>query len=351
MNELFSKLHLHFKQNLPFVIYSKPNTLETNGFFQKDINLYKLENEATSGFIFAPFDTKANYIIPIEQSEIVSVKNEIEEVNYNDYKLDFTEIDKINFENLVSVFVNEIKSGSCSKIVASRCEKFELKDFDVEKSFKRMVYLYPTAFKYCFFHPVIGMWLGATPEQLLKFDNNEISTVALAGTKTINELEKEWGEKEKIEQQLVTNFISENLEPFVDKLTLSEPYTYQAGKLLHIKTDIKAVLKENKHKDKVVQVVHPTPAVCGFPKDYTKNFILKNEGYNREFYAGYLGEWNFKRNEKNTTNTDLFVNLRCCKIEGNIANIFIGCGITQDSNPKLEFIETVNKSETIKKIL
>ncbi|SHJ75028.1 isochorismate synthase [Flavobacterium haoranii] len=351
MTELFSKLYSQLEQNLPFVIYSKPNDHVSNGLFQQNDTLHELESENSSGFVFASFYNDVNYIIPIAESELISVENTIKEVQYNEFEQSFTQEAKTDFENLVSLFVKEIRSGSCSKIVASRCEKFELKDFDVEKSFKRMVYLYPTAFKYCFFHPEIGMWLGATPEQLLKVNNNEISTVALAGTKTINELEKEWGEKEKIEQQLVTNFISESLEPFVDKLTLSEPYTYQAGKLLHIKTDIKAILKDNNHKDKVVQVLHPTPAVCGFPKDYARDFIIKNEGYARDFYAGFLGEWNFKINEKHTTDTDLFVNLRCCKIEDQVAKIFIGCGITEDSNPELEFIETVNKSETIKKIL
>lgn len=351
MTELFSKLHSQLEQNLPFVIYSKPNVPITNGLFQQNDTLYELESENSSGFVFAPFYNDVNYIIPIAESELISVENTIQEVQFNEFEQSFTQEAKTDFENLVSLFVKEIRSGSCSKIVASRCEKFNLKDFNIENSFKRMIQLYPTAFKYCFFHPKIGMWLGATPEQLLKVNNNQISTVALAGTKTVEKIEDEWGEKEKFEQQLVTNFIAKNVEPFVNDLSLTEPYTYQAGKLLHIKTDIKAVLKDNNYKDKVVQVLHPTPAVCGFPKDYTRDFIIKNEGYTRDFYAGFLGEWNFKINEKHTTDTDLFVNLRCCKIEDQVAKIFIGCGITEDSNPELEFIETVNKSETIKKIL
>ena len=42
----------------------------------------------------------------------------------------------------------------------------------------------------------------------------------------------------------------------------------------------------------LVQALHPTPAVCGFPKQTVQNFIQSNEGYNREFYTGFLGELN-----------------------------------------------------------
>ena len=82
-----------------------------------------------------------------------------------------------------------------------------------------------------------------------------------------------------------------------------------------------------------------------------KEIIIKNEGYNREFYSGFLGEINkdFENNEDNKS--DIFVNLRCMELEKEIANLFIGGGITKDSVPENEFIETINKSKTIKKIL
>ena len=49
--------------------------------------------------------------------------------------------------------------------------------------------------------------------------------------------------------------------------------------------------------------------------------------------------------------TDLFVNLRCMKIEEKKANLYIGCGITEDSIPENEYIETINKSMTMKKVI
>ena len=94
----------------------------------------------------------------------------------------------------------------------------------------------------------------------------------------------------------------------------------------------------------LIRKLHPTPAVCGLPRDKAKEFIIKNENYNREFYTGFLGE---------ITNTDssLFVNLRCMKLEENIANIYVGGGITKDSNSKQEWLETVSKTQTMKSVL
>ena len=91
--------------------------------------------------------------------------------------------------------------------------------------------------------------------------------------------------------------------------------------------------------------MHPTPAVCGFPKDESKAFILENENYDRTFYTGFLGELNVHNQ------TDLFVNLRCMEIVDKQVNLFIGCGITKDSIPEKEWEESINKSMTMNKIL
>jgi isochorismate synthase len=97
--------------------------------------------------------------------------------------------------------------------------------------------------------------------------------------------------------------------------------------------------------------LHPTSAVCGLPKKEAKEFILQNEGYNREYYSGFLGELNIDFVTFKTLQTDLFVNLRCMKIIKNKASLFVGCGITKESNPLDEYMETVNKSMTMKKII
>jgi isochorismate synthase len=116
---------------------------------------------------------------------------------------------------------------------------------------------------------------------------------------------------------------------------------------LHLKTDVIGSLNENHNLKNIIQILHPTPAVCGFPKESAKKFIHENENYNREFYAGFLGELN-KDFGTDENKTDLFVNLRCMKIEANTINFYAGGGITKDSIPEKEWEETVNKTNTMK---
>ena len=105
------------------------------------------------------------------------------------------------------------------------------------------------------------------------------------------------------------------------------------------------MLDKNSDLKQLISVLHPTPAVCGFPKLEAKKFILENENYNREYYSGFLGELNIH------DATDLYVNLRCMQIKNNQIHLYIGGGITKDSIPEKEWIETANKAMTMKKIL
>ena len=112
--------------------------------------------------------------------------------------------------------------------------------------------------------------------------------------------------------------------------------------------------------------MHPTPAVCGFPKQVAKDFILENENYDRAFYTGFLGELNLKQSKTRNTNrrnvennayavvktqSNFYVNLRCMQLQEAKALIYVGGGITKDSNPEKEWEETVNKTKTIGSIL
>jgi len=96
------------------------------------------------------------------------------------------------------------------------------------------------------------------------------------------------------------------------------------------------------------------------------DYILKEENYERSYYTGYLGELNLqyvrnrntrKRNVENSayqsvsTQTNLYVNLRCMQVFKNRLEIYIGGGITKESQPKAEWEETQRKAETMQKIL
>ncbi len=261
------------------------------------------------------------------------------------------ESEKKEFENLVAKGIQGIKNQEFKKVVLSRKETVDLVDFDLETTFEKLVQLYPTTFVYCFFHPKLGTWLGATPEQLLKANDSVFETIALAGTQKANDSSAViWKQKEKEEQQFVTDYIVNKLKNVASDVLVSEPYSIQAGSIWHIKTDISGVFNLGSSLQQVVSLLHPTPAVCGLPKEESKAFILENEKYDRTFYTGFLGELNSSLTNE-TQSSDLFVNLRCMQIFENEALLYMGCGITKDSIPEKEWEESSNKSVTMKKVL
>ena len=353
MELILEKARNQFSQYLPFVLYKKPNNSNVSGLFQYDDILFKATDFNEKGFVFASFDGSQTVIIPENQSETVSAVFEKKEITTSEKVNKVTnEVGKNNFKTLVAKAIQAIENEQFKKVVASRKETLDLVNFDLFSTFEKLVQLYSTTFVYCFFHPKVGIWFGATPEQLLKANGTEFKTIALAGTqKDTGSNEIIWQTKEQEEQQFVTDYIVEKVKNIASKVMVSIPYSIKAGSIWHIKTDISGILNSENSLKEVIQLLHPTPAVCGFPKEKSKAFILENENYDRTFYTGFLGELNME------DQTDLFVNLRCMEIEFSAnatltqAHLFMGCGITKDSIPEKEWEESSNKSVTMKKVL
>ncbi|HKK12474.1 MAG TPA: chorismate-binding protein [Flavobacteriaceae bacterium] len=367
----FEQLDSHRGQRLPFVAYRKPNTDAIIAMLQKDETLYTTTEFTETGFVFAPFDDREDAVlIPLERSELCSVIPEKAGISSNEVKSSFVEdhTDKTTHIDLVQKGIDAITKGDLRKVVLSRTENVTLSESNPLGIFKRLLSKYPTAFVYCFYHPKVGLWLGATPETLLKIEGHQLFTTALAATQQYQgTMDVQWPAKEREEHWIVTNFIEGRLKSVVNHLKVGEVETVKAGSLLHLKTNISGTLDEKglnfKH---LLGTLHPTPAVCGLPKEEAKQFILEHEHYNREFYTGFLGELNLKKRTRRHTNrhnaehdafaammtvSNLFVNLRCVQLKSNNATIYVGGGITKDSNPEAEWEETVNKTQTIKSVL
>jgi len=375
-DDFFKIAQNQFNDALPFVLYSKPNTSVLSGMFQKDTVVYTSENLLDNGFVFAPFDSRnKTVLIPAKHSNLLETKfiiptknREIEnsaKLIYNGSKEKALDIAKEFHINLVLKAINTIKAAIFKKVVLSRKEDVTLSEKNPIKLFKRLLSQYQTAFVYCWYHPKIGLWLGATPETLLSVTGNRFTTMALAGTQAFKGDENpSWETKETEEQQLVANYLVSNLQYVVKSFKVADIETIKAGNLLHLRTRVSGILNSNLKT--IVDTLHPTPAVCGLPKATAKQFILKHENYKREFYTGFLGELNMvekitrntnRRNVENSaynsvkTVSNLFVNLRCMQLTDEKASIYIGGGITKDSIAEKEWEETVNKTQTMKKVL
>ncbi len=360
--DLLQRITLQLSGELPFVVYRKPNEDQVTAILQKDITLHKAGDYTESGFVFAPFDSDHPAIL-IKANELLQttyIPNE--DIDVTTKLLLGTNLSQKEFHvDLVTKGIKEIQSGNLEKVVLSR--KFEV-DYDKTplELFKDLLATYTTALCYLWYHPKVGLWLGATPEILLRHENKRLITMSLAGTQAnTGDNNPVWGHKEKEEQALVTNYISKVLGDKISYLKVSETESVRAGNIWHLRTSVSGVLDKDRLQE-IVEVLHPTPAVCGIPKEAAKAFILENEGYNREFYTGFLGELNVveqkdrtttRRNQENKAygfvkrKTALYVNLRCMQLLDNKAIIYVGGGVTRGSDAKKEWQETVAKSTTM----
>ncbi|QOD62418.1 isochorismate synthase [Polaribacter haliotis] len=318
-----------------------------------DDALHYSKNYSESGFVFAPFNSEEKAILfPDEKAEFFQEKidfkfnNSLNEIFISDNS------SKENHIKIIEKAIDSIKMGAMQKVVISREELVFLENFDLVAVYKKLLSTYKNAFVYVWYHPKVGLWLGATPETLLEVEEEVFKTMSLAGTQVANSNENiVWKSKELEEQQLVTDFIEHQLENIANSLQINKTETIKAGTLLHLRTKVSGNLNKNSSLKELISALHPTPAVCGLPRNTAKEFILENENYKRSFYTGFLGEINFNPSQKDKKETHLFVNLRCMKIDKNTASIYIGGGITKDSIANKEWEETFSKSKTMKRVL
>ncbi len=259
------------------------------------------------------------------------------------------EISKAEHAAVIESALKLFQTTLLKKVVVSRirkktCTKSILEWLNIYTS---MCVAYPNALVYWL---RIGneVWMGATPELLLSKRGKEYKTVALAATKTYDPTQQiehtTWGEKEGREQSIVTESILTSLQAIGAKPTQHiGPRTIQAGSLLHLITEISFEFEGSVHQ--VLSALHPTPAVCGFPLEYARQFIYNHEPHSRSLYTGYLGVLYANGD------ADYFVNLRCMRMRENEITLFAGGGIVEGSVAEMEWEETERKMSVMGKFL
>ncbi len=334
------------------------NPAGSQSYFLPADLLFSINPSGKKHFIYQPNDFDSNW--QEFQEVVVDKQRNNSEVLLTDAKIvadDFTE--KERFVASVEHAIKTIQRGDLLKVVLSRKKTFEIaKNYDIIKIFNKLCDAYPTAFVSAVYMPHLNeIWIGASPEILVSQDPDGIfTTMALAGTQAVvdvdgtklTEKEAAWRQKEIEEQALVSRYIINCFKKVrVREFDEVGPRTIQAGNLMHLRTlfsvDTKAI-NFPELTSVMLDLLHPTSAVCGMPKNPATKLIYETENYNREFYSGYLGPINIEQS------TSLFVNLRTMKLNEGLATLYAGCGITADSNPEKEWLETEMKCRTIESV-
>lgn len=311
-----------------------------------DENLYSTDqNPDETHIVFHPFDG----LEKIECSgKIVKINHEA----LNDELISNTSLPKDNnqytaetkteYLKKLQEVIQVINENQLPKLVYSRRKIFtDFRKIDLKKSFENLCQSYPNAFRYIFINEE-NSWMGAFSEVLGKYNKktHNFETMSLAGTLPVSE---SWSEKEIEEQKPVTEYIRNILKDYSQEAKESATYDHISGNIKHLRTDFNAKIRPE-DLDEIIQKLHPTPAVCGIPKDFCKEKIRELEKFPRELYAGYI-------KIESEDNIFYFVNLRCCKLYQDSIHMFVGGGITAQSSPEKEWRETELKSEAILKNL
>ncbi|CCH55450.1 Chorismate binding-like protein [Fibrisoma limi BUZ 3] len=269
------------------------------------------------------------------------------------------------YEQNVAEAVAEMQQERFRKVVLSRTKRVEFDETpDVVAIFDKLCLTYPTAFVSAVFLPERGqVWISATPERLVSVDDKGIfRTLSLAGTQSAFDAagqpkrpsEAMWSQKEIEEQALVSRYIIECFKKIRLREYLEEgPKTIIAGNLMHLGTRFSVDTQAVRYPQLgtvMLRLLHPTSAVCGMPRDAAYEFIRTHEPHDRELYSGFLGPVNVA-NEHGGPESHLFVHIRCLKLEGNVATLYAGAGLTEDSVPEREWQETEMKCQTLLNVL
>ncbi len=197
--------------------------------------------------------------------------------------------------------------------------------------------------------------LGAAPETIATVRGEVCHATAVAGSVPRGRSAAEQrdfaqqllsSEKDRVEHAYTVEDMVERLTRFASDVEAeTDPHVLTLARIQHLETRIRAMLHPGTSVLDVVAALHPTPAVCGFPRDAALDLLLREEPFERGWYAGPVGWFD-------TAGNGVFVPaLRTAVARETTWRLFAGAGIVPGSHPDLEWEETGIKFEPVLRAL
>jgi len=244
----------------------------------------------------------------------------------------------------VGAALRDIAAGDLEKVVLARSVDLRRNaPLDAGALLDDLRAIYPTCTSFAVGRSG-GVFLGATPEQLVRLENSRVETAAVAGSAPRGRnpeddarLGRELCEskKEQAEHAIVVRALREALADRCDDLDVPEaPRLLRLGEIQHLATPITGTLRNGGSILELVERMHPTPAVGGAPREAALAWIARREDLERGWYAGPVGFVDADGGG------DFCVALRSAVLRGGEARLFAGAGIVDGSTPDAELLET-----------
>lgn len=221
---------------------------------------------------------------------------------------------------------------------------------DAEAVLANLLEQHPGAYVFAVRQEVPGHYvMGASPELVVSVQDGRLATHPLAGSAARgpggeSTADMQAGEallhsaKDRAEHAMVIEDLAARLEPLCQDLEVpAAPSLLATPQLWHLGTRITGVLREGITSLDVARAVHPTPAICGVPRDAARELISRAEPEPRGTFGGLVG-WNDVHG-----NGRWALNLRSASVSPQRARLFAGAGLVEGSTPEGEHRETATK--------
>jgi isochorismate synthase len=255
---------------------------------------------------------------------------------------------------LVDEAVAAIGRGEMQKVVVARSRHARAEGgFDEFAALRHLRDAYPACY-------VFGWWsgdsvfIGASPERLVRLDGEEVQVSSLAGSAPRGSTPREDAElanallrsaKDRSEHALVRDALVAALSTLCDSVSApTAPTLFALPQVHHLHTAIRARLRAGGSLLRLVEALHPTPAVGGAPRDRALEFLAAREPLDRGWYAAPVG-W------VGRTGGEFAVALRSALVTRAQAWLYAGCGIVAGSRAESEYAETLLKLRPMERAL
>ncbi|HHY72586.1 MAG TPA: isochorismate synthase [Bacillus bacterium] len=258
--------------------------------------------------------------------------------------LKIVEVSKDKWLEAVETVANQIKHGEIEKVVLAREIRVKSEwPFIPEEILNRLQKEQPSSYIFAI-ESGEDCFIGASPERLIKKEGDEAFTTCLAGSiargKTAMEDDKLGhellhDEKNLHEHEVVVRAIKSAFEQGCEQVEIPEqPALYKFRDIQHLYTPVVGRVKDGISLLTLVEKLHPTPALGGYPRAEALQKIREIEQLDRGLYAGPIG-W-----LDGNGSGEFAVGIRSGLLQGREASLFAGCGIVGNSNPISEYKET-----------
>lgn len=198
-----------------------------------------------------------------------------------------------------------------------------------------------------------AVFLGASPERLVRVTGDLVETAALAGTAprgASQASDRALGDalcdsrKNGDEHAIVVQHLRQALAECCDEVAVdAEPRLLRTRTVQHLCTELRARRRRESRVSllELVGRLHPTPAVGGAPRDAALEWLARHEDVERGWFAGPVGFL------QSNGDGEFVVALRSALVRGRSATAWAGAGIVARSDPRAEFTETELKLRTV----